>query len=344
MRVVPARCLAWVLALLLALPGVLRAEDKWYELYQGALKSISSRKWSDAEKKLKAAMASGPTPGRQVRMYGVRFIDYLPEYHLGLVYFNQQRYADALEQFAKAQASGQVSKGDPEFASMTDMLELCRIRTAGKQPDGQKGSEDLLRFARELMGRGSLEEARRALDASAVKNPGGADVTAAREELVRLETEKRLRVAQENAAEAARLAAAKEAHSSPLPGASPSPGTIKVVPSPAASSRPEPATAADSARERAAFEAFYSGDYPAAAEQFAGLAERSRRIERDRFLAYAACSRAGAALLRGPAGGSDLERARKLFADAGAAAGRLVARDGFVSPRIIRALTNSARK
>jgi len=334
MRVVPARRLAWVLALLLALPGVLRAEDKWYELYQGALKSISSRKWSDAEKKLKAAMASGPTPGRQVRMYGVRFIDYLPEYHLGLVYFNQQRYADALEQFAKAQASGQVSKGDPEFASMTDMLELCRIRTAGKQPDGQKASEELVRFARDLMGRGSLEEARRALDAAAAKNPGGADVAAAREELVRLETEKRLRVAQE----------AKDAHPSPPLAESPSPGPVKVVPSPAASSRPEPATAADSARERAAFEAFYSGEYGAAAERFAGLAERSRRIERDRFLAYAACSRAGAALLRGPAGESDLERARKLFADAGIAAGRLVARDGFVSPRIIRALTDGARK
>jgi TolA-binding protein len=278
-------------------------------------------------------------------MYGVRFIDYLPEYHLGLVYFNQQRYADALEQFAKAQASGQVSKGDPEFASMTDMLELCRIRTAGKQPDGQKGSEDLLRFARELMGRGSLEEARRALDAAAAKNPGGADVAAVREELVRLETEKRLRLAQEKAAEEARLAAAKEAHSSPPPAASPSPGATKASPSPAASSRPEPATAGGSARERAAFEAFYSGEYEAAAERFAGLAdEKSRKIVRDRFLAYAACSRAGAALLRGPAGGSDLERARKLFADAGTTAGRLVAQDGFVSPRIIRALTEATRR
>jgi tetratricopeptide (TPR) repeat protein len=342
MRVVPARRLAWVLALLLALPGVLRAEDKWYELYQSALKSISSRKWSDAEKKLKAAMASGPTPGRQVRMYGVRFIDYLPEYQLGLVHFNQQRYADALEQFAKAQSSGQVSKGDPEYASMVDMLELCRIRTAGKQPDGQKGSEDLLRFARELMGRGSLEDARRALDAAAAKNPGGADVAAAREELVRLETEKRLRVAQETAKEAASPAA--NTHPSPPLTESPSPGMVKVTPSPGASPRPEPATAADGARERAAFEAFYSGDYPAAAEQFGGLAERSRRIDRNRFLAYAACSRAGAALLRGAAGGSDLESARKLFADAGTAAGRLVAQDGFVSPRILRALTDGARK
>jgi hypothetical protein len=39
-----------------------------------------------------------------------------------------------------------------------------------------------------------------------------------------------------------------------------------------------------------------------------------------------------------------LESARKLFADAGTAAARLVAQDGFVSPRIIRALTDSAGK
>jgi hypothetical protein len=31
------RGVAWALALALALPATLRAEDKWYELYQGAL-------------------------------------------------------------------------------------------------------------------------------------------------------------------------------------------------------------------------------------------------------------------------------------------------------------------
>jgi TolA-binding protein len=323
------------LFLILAIGLPARAEDKWYELYQGALKSISSRKWPDAEKKLKAAMASGPTPGRQVRMYGVRFIDYLPEYHLGLVYFNQQRYADALEQFAKAQASGQVTKGDVEFATLTDMVELCRIRTAGSRPDGQKESEALVRFARELMGRGSLEDARRALDTAAAKTPGAPEVTSAREELVRLETEKRMRAAQETV------------RASPTPEpAPPSPGPSPRAPSPAPSAKasPEPAANALAVRERGAFQAFYSGDYGAAADRFEALAETARRLQRERFVAYAAFSRAGAALLRGRDGDGELLRARRLYAEAGATASRVVASDGFVPPGIVRALREPAAR
>jgi TolA-binding protein len=281
-------------------------------------------------------MAIGPPPGRQVRMYGVRFIDYLPEYNLGLVHFNQQRYADALEQFAKAQASGQIGKGDPEFATMSDMVELCRIRTAGRQPDGQKESEALLRFARELMGRGNLAEARRALDSAAAKNPGGADVASAREELVRLETEKRIRDEQERRELAARQAAEDNRRPEPVGRATPT----APPPSPPPSAAPE-RTAADTSQQRAAFEAFYSGEYRAAAARFESLADKARRPQKERFLAYAACSRAGAALLRGGDGVGDLERARKLYADAGAAAARLIARDGLVSPRIVRALSEN---
>ncbi len=336
----------WALAALLALPSGVGAEDKWYEHYQGALKSISNRKWADAEKKLKAAMAIGPAPGRQVRMYGVRFIDYLPEYHLGLVYFNQQRYADALEQFAKVTAAGLVAKGDPEFATLTDMTELCRIRTAGKQPDGQKESEALVRFARELMGRGSLEDARRALDTAAAKNPGGADVAAAREELVRLETEKRMRAEQEASAREARQreerqkeAQQKEAQRSEAERREATTAS-RATPTPSPSATAE-RSKVDPAAERAAFEAFYSGDYPAAAGRFEALAGKNVRPQRERFLAYAACSRAGAALLKGESGRGDIERARKLYADAGAAAARVIAGDGLVSPRIVQALTEA---
>ena len=155
----------------MALAAPVHGEDKWYELYQGALKSITSRKWADAERKLKTAMLSGPPAGRQVRMYGVRFVDYFPEYNLGFVYYNQQRYADALEQFAKVQAGNHFAPADPESKSLADMMDVCRIRTAGKGDTGDKEGEALVRFARDLMARGNLEEARQALDSAAARNP-----------------------------------------------------------------------------------------------------------------------------------------------------------------------------
>ena len=335
-------CRAWqrwiaLTLLALALPLTLRAEDRWYELYQDALKSIESRKWAEAERRLKAAMASGPPSGRQVRSYGTRMLDYLPEYQLGRVYFAQQRYADALEQFAKVQTSGLVNKGDSEFQPLTDMVELCRLRTPAGAADGQKEADTLVRFARDLMGRGNLDEARRALEQAAAKDPGGKDVRVARDDLVRLETEKRMRAEQE-------AGAAKQPRpsTSPTPTPLPIPSPTRVERSPTPAPTPpgptlEPARR-DPAREQAAFTAFYSGEYAAAADDLERLAASGPAAGRERLLAYAACSRAAAALLRGKAGEADLNHARKLFASAGVIGARLVARDGFVSPRIARAL------
>ena len=252
-------------------------------------------------------MASGPPSGRQVRSYGTRMLDYLPEYQLGRVYFGQQRYADALEQFAKVQASGLVNKGDTEFQPLTDMVELCRLRTPAGAVDGQKEADALVRFARDLMGRGNLDEARRALDQATAKDPGSKDVRAARDDLVRLETEKRLRAEQ-------------QATPTPLPAPprrrSCEPD-VSDAPTPLRRPTPEPARR-DPAREQAAFTAFYPGEYAAAADDLERLAASGPAAGRERLLAYAACSRAAAALLRGKAGEADLDHARKLFASAGA--------------------------
>ncbi len=333
------RLWAPVALLSLAVPGGLRAEDRWYELYQDALKSIGSRKWSEAERRLKAAMASGPPSGRQVRSYGTRFLDYLPEYQLGRVYFAQQRYADALEQFAKVQTSALVNKGDPEFQPLTDMVELCRLRTPATAADGQKEAEALVRFARDLMGRGNLEEARRALDEAAVKDPGGKDVRSARDDLVRVETEKRMRAEQEaRAAKEAR----PPANLAPSPPPTPPPSRVERAPTPTPAT-PAPVSSVqtsrrDPTRERAAFTSFYAGEYATAADSFERLVVGSPTAGRERLLVYAACSRAAAALLRGKAGEAELERAKRLFAEAGKLGPRLVAQDAFVSPRIARAL------
>jgi tetratricopeptide (TPR) repeat protein len=387
-------------------PGV-RAEDPWYELYQDALKSISSRKWAEAERRLKAAMSSGPAPGRQVRMYGVRSIDYLPEYQLGLVYFNQKRYADALEQFARVQTSGIVGKNDPEFQPLTDMLELCRIRTAPARAEDQREAELLVRLARDMMTRGSLEEARRALESARTQHPQSTDVVTALMDLTRLETEERLRTEQQRASaeqarkteqdralegvrrsieagafgearaqlarlpasdprvkeaageiafreglsEARQLAAAgrwsdAEARRRRLETSRPGSPELRTLaaliergragsisPTPT----PPPPSRHDAAATRTAYEAFYSGRYESAATAFAALAGEARS-GKGRLLLYEACSRAAWALLRGQEGASELARARALYGEAGADAGRWLATDKLVSPAVRRAL------
>jgi tetratricopeptide (TPR) repeat protein len=309
-----------------AVPPVLRAEDPWYELYQDALKSIQSRKWAEAEKRLKAAMAAGPRPGRQVRMYGVRSIDYLPEYQLGLVYFNQRSYSDALEQLTKVQASGLVKDGDAEAEPLKDMLQLCRIRLGQPLPSPSatpaatpaptptpapedRGDASMVAIARDFMRQNRLAEARRIVDSALDKYPQSPAVLSAALELAKLED---------------------KARATPVP-------TVAPTPRPSPSSAPTPGLPTAPER-RSAFTDLYSGHYEDAAGQFARLAQATPLPGRQRLLAYQAVSLAAAALQQGQAGEAALAEARRLFAQSGAVGARVLAADKYISPAVRRAL------
>jgi tetratricopeptide (TPR) repeat protein len=299
----------------------------WYESYQDALKAIGNRKWAQAEEKLKAALRSGPAPGRGIRTHGVRVMDYLPEYYLGVVYFNQQRYADALEQFAKVQASGLVGPTTAEYHPLADMSEICRIRTGGTAAaaEGHKEADGLVRLARDLIARGSFDEARKTLGSAREKDAGATGLADAFAELAKAEAEARAKQDDARRAEAARAAAEAAEHQ-------------KAVVTPSASPSPSPGGRTPSTADvQGTFEAFYGGRYEDAGRLFEQLAAQDAR-ERPRFLFYAACSQAALGLLRGDSGRDRLDRARRLYGEGGAAAARLASRDSFVSPRIIEAL------
>lgn len=173
--------------------------DPWYESYAGALKAISSRNWATAEAKLKAAIKDGPAPGRGVKTYGVRFTDYVPGFYLGVVYFNQQRYGEALEELLKVQTTSLVKKGDPEYQQMLDMVELASLRVAaGRKPnEGQKEAETLIRFARDLLAQDSLDEARKAYESAKQKDPANSGLSALGEAIAKKESERKTRADEE---------------------------------------------------------------------------------------------------------------------------------------------------
>lgn len=304
---------------------VLRAEDPWYELYQNALKSIQSRKWDEAEKRLKGAMATGPRPGRQVRMYGVRSIDYLPEYQLGLVYFNKRNYSDALEQLTKVQASGLVKDGDPEAEPLKDMLQLCRLRLGQSAPTPtptptaaptpavtDHGDATMVAVARDFMRQNRLAEARRIVDSALEKYPQSPAVLSTALELGKLEDRART-------------------PATPTPAAPP-------TPTPRPSATPPVVSLPGAPDRRPAFEALYSGRYPEAAGLFARLAQATPLPARARLLAYQAASLAAAALQQGQAGAGGLAEARALFAQSGRAGAEALKNDKYVSPAVVSAL------
>jgi tetratricopeptide (TPR) repeat protein len=196
-----------LLALWAPVGGGLHAAEPWYQSYESGIKAIESRRWALAETKLRAAIKEGPRPGRKVRAYGLRFVDYLPGYYLGMACFNQQKYKEALDELRLVEVSGLVARGDPEFERMTEMIEksaslvakpeagLPRPTAAEPGPArsaSQQEADTLIRYARDLLNHGDLDEAGKALESARAKDPDGAAVRDLSEALARMESAHRL--------------------------------------------------------------------------------------------------------------------------------------------------------
>lgn len=201
-----------VIALLAAVgPAPARADETWYQAYDSALKAVEARQWTVAEAKLRTAIRDGPRPGRNVRAYGLRFIDYLPGYYLGIACFHQQKYREALEELQRVEASSLVSKRDPEFQQMSDLIEKASEKLAAKPgpapssasetvaraSESQREAETLARYARDLLDQGQLEEARRALETARAKDAANPSLPGLADALARKEAERRTKAEQE---------------------------------------------------------------------------------------------------------------------------------------------------
>lgn len=111
------------------------AEQTWYEAYDSALNDIKMKNWRLAEEKLKAALKLQPRQGRKIRAYGARFMNYIPEYYLGVVYFHQGNYQGALENFLRVQNQELINKGDEEYEELTRLSRQAMVKLSPAAPD-----------------------------------------------------------------------------------------------------------------------------------------------------------------------------------------------------------------
>src|SRR5438105_6842289 len=101
--------------------SVVIAQESWWDPYDQAMPDIKAKNWSLAEQHLKMALKQHPNQSRKIKTYGVYYIRYIPEYYLGLVYFNEGRYSDAAEKLLSVQNAGLLVPGDQEFPELTRM-------------------------------------------------------------------------------------------------------------------------------------------------------------------------------------------------------------------------------
>lgn len=172
--------------LILFLASVVYGEDQWYSLYALGRQAAESKNWSDVETYMKRAMKL-QQPGRNVREYGTQFMPvYVPDFYLGLSYFNQNRYQEALQLFNEVKSRGILRATDPEYSMMADAIEVINsmnqeAQASKESPDTEKKLqastfEEFITEAKNAISAKRMEEARHYLNMAKDLKPNAPEV------------------------------------------------------------------------------------------------------------------------------------------------------------------------
>jgi hypothetical protein len=132
----------WVGVLALVVLAPATASAQWYSTYEDARQAVArasksgaARDWREAERLLGQAVdeatREGVEPGRNLQVYGMRFMHFVPDYYLGLVYTATGRLAEAERAFTSAKRL--VSSKDREFRDVDDRANRVALDLA-KRP------------------------------------------------------------------------------------------------------------------------------------------------------------------------------------------------------------------
>ncbi len=135
------RSILAVLCVFLSTPSF--AQEEWYDHYHNAKEAMAVSDWNKAERELRQALNKRTQSGLNVEEYGLRFVDYLPHYWLGVTYFNLGDFENAARQFESSRAQG-VIQNAPQFKSLQlyeqTLASLQQLQQAGASLRAQQQS------------------------------------------------------------------------------------------------------------------------------------------------------------------------------------------------------------
>jgi tetratricopeptide (TPR) repeat protein len=154
-----SRSLLVLVVTLSATPGW--AVKEWYDYYLEARDNrIPAKQYPEAIKSLEAAVRLRPASALNEQMYGLRFVDYLPYYWLGICYQRTGDFNSAVRMFNIEEKQGAVRKSEPLYR------ELRRLRGEAESARVQAENAERARVVREEVQRllkeaGELHKARK---------------------------------------------------------------------------------------------------------------------------------------------------------------------------------------
>lgn len=148
--------------LLLALAAAPSAVADYRDAYRRGIEAAEKGRWSEAATHLRAAAAEQPKEGERVKLYGMRFEEYLPHFQLGQALFQSGDCEGALRAFGASQAQGVVQKS-PAFRTLERSRAECQKRAASQRPTPAPSAATVAAKAAALADLARAEEAGRAV-------------------------------------------------------------------------------------------------------------------------------------------------------------------------------------
>ena len=107
---------------------------EWYKDYEAGLDHIKKGRVAEAVPRLQAAIAQKNKEGLNIKFYGMKFDDYLPNYYLGKAYFLQKNYKSALKEFDISNSQGEIQRNRSLFQNLSELRTLASTQLALSQP------------------------------------------------------------------------------------------------------------------------------------------------------------------------------------------------------------------
>lgn len=117
-----------LLAALAAAAPFVAAQANFRESYARGKEAAANSRWPEVEARMREAIAAEPTPQARVRIYGMRFEPYVPQYFLGLAAYQQGNCAEAQRQWSHGPTAA-ILAGDATLKGVVEQgLADCRKR------------------------------------------------------------------------------------------------------------------------------------------------------------------------------------------------------------------------
>jgi len=103
-------------AALPAFPAGASAQTPWYVSYERGVSAQEQGDWKGSVSLLREAIAVKEAPKLKAKTYGLRFVNYLPYYHLGEAYYHLRETQKAVENYDICLKYGEIQESPEEFA------------------------------------------------------------------------------------------------------------------------------------------------------------------------------------------------------------------------------------